>query len=137
MKRDVKALIAGLACWLLSSIAFPLAINHRRNLDLPPTSIDWIYHWLGISGLFLLLVGSFAVSGAAVSFSGRFDARNTVAAGLLFLAPVGLLTLISRDHQVHTFAWVFLIVPWFVLLVSGALLLVVGISRAVEAKLRS
>jgi hypothetical protein len=137
MKRDVKALIAGLACWLLSSIAVPLAVNHRRNLDLPPTSTDWIYHWVGICGLFVLVVGSFAISGAAVSFSGRFDARNTVATGLLFLAPAGVLTLISRDHQDHTFAWVFLIVPWFVLLVSGGLLLVVGISRAIAAKLRS
>ena len=137
MERDTKALVLGLALWLLSTIAIAVATAHPRNFDLPPTSTDYIYHWAGIVGLFLLLIGSLAVGGAAVSFAGRFNARKAGVAGLLFVAPAVLYWAVSRGREVHSFAWVFLLLPWFVSILSGLLLLLVGASRAIVSKLRS
>jgi hypothetical protein len=119
MKRDVKVLLVGLALWLLGAIAVPLAIAHQRDFDLPPTTADSIYHWVGICGLVLLAVGSLAVGGAALSFSGRFPAGKAAAASLLFLAPAGLYSWISYGREVHTYAWVFLLIPWSVSILSG------------------
>jgi len=137
MKRDVKILIAGLACWLVSLIAIPLATLHPLNFDHPATSTELIYHWTGILGLILLVAGSLAISAAAVSFSERFDARESAIAGCLFVGPAVLYWVIARGREVHTFAWIFLLVPWFVSLVSGALLLLVAMYRAVVDKFRS
>jgi hypothetical protein len=137
MKRDVAALVGGLICWVLSFVAIPLAVAHPRNYNLPATSRDAVFHWTGIFGLLLLLVGSLAVSGAAVSFAGRFDARRSAIAGLLFAAPAVLYSWLSRYHHAQTLGWVFLLVPWFVLLLSGALLVVVGTFRALANPPRS
>jgi hypothetical protein len=136
MKRDVKALLLGLILWVLGSIAIPLATHHATNLDLPPTTADVTYHWVGVFGLIFLVAGSLAVFGAAVAFFGRLSAANAFVAGLAFLAPAGFYWAIMRTVVVHTYDWVFLLIPWFVAILSGALLLLVGLLRLAVPKLR-
>jgi hypothetical protein len=136
VKPDLKALLLGLFLWVLGSIATPLAIHHVANLDLPPTTADVIYHWVGVFGLISLIAGSVAVFGASVAFSGRFTPAKAVIAGLAFWLPVGLYSLIMRTVIVRTYDWVFLLIPWFVAILSGALLLFVGALRFIAARFR-
>jgi hypothetical protein len=136
MKRDVKALLLGLGLWVLGSIAIPLAIQHHANLDLPPTTADVIYHWAGVFGLIFLVAGCVAVFGASVAFAGRFAPANALIAGLAFLVPAALYWAVTRAVVIRTYDWVFLLIPWFVAILSGALLLFVGASRFIVSKLR-
>jgi predicted membrane protein len=138
MKWDVKACVAGTAALFLGIIAVSVAATHRANLDLPPTSTDLFYHRLGIVGFCLVFLSAIAVFFASVSFSGRFTALAALIAGTSFVAVSALIWVFSTAFRPSTELWaVIFLVPFMLGLVSGTLLLFVGLARYTIAHLRS
>ena len=137
MRWDVKVLLAGIALWLVSSVALVLNGMHHVNLDLPPTGADMAYRRAAILGLALLLAGSIGVVVAAVSFCARLAPTKAWIAGMAFLLPPGLISVIGRMVEVHTYTWTFVLLPWVVALFSGILLLLAAALRFAVSKLRS
>jgi hypothetical protein len=138
MKWDVRACLIGIAGLFLGVISVALAATHRANPDFPPTSIDLFYHGLGITGFGLVFAGAIAVFFAAVSFSRRFTASAASIAGTSFLAVSLLILVISTAFPLSADLWtVVFLVPFMLGIVSGTLLLFVGLTRYAVARLRS
>jgi hypothetical protein len=136
MKWDVKALAIGLALLVLGCVGFRLTEILQIVSKDPLTLDNTRYHWLALSSLLFLLLGSLVVFVASAALSGRLSAADSVAAAFAFLVPAALYWLISREFVPRTYDWVFLLVPWIVAILSGTLLLLVGVLRLGVAKLR-
>jgi hypothetical protein len=137
MSWDVKVLLAGIALWLVSSVALVPSGLHQANLHLPPTGAEIAYRRAGILGLALLLAGSIGVVAAAISFCARLAPTKAWITGIAFLLPPGLISVIGRMVEVHTYTWTFVLLPWVVALFSGILLLLAGTLRLAVSRLRS
>ena len=136
MKWDVKALCTGLALLVLGCIGFRVTEILQTVSEDPLTIDNTRYHWLALSSLLFLFLGSLVVIMASAALSGRLSAANSVAAAFAFLVPAALYWLISREFVPRTYDWVFLLVPWIVTILSGSLFLLVGVLRFVVTKLR-
>jgi hypothetical protein len=136
MKWDVKALCTGLALLVLGCIGFRVTEILQTVSEDPLTIDNTRYHWLALSSLLFLFLGSLVVFMASAALSGRLSAANSVAAAFAFLLPAALYWLISREFVPRTYDWVFLLVPWIVAILSGVLFLLVGVLRFAVTKLR-
>ena len=136
MKWDVKALFTGLALLVFGCIGFRVTEILQTVSEDPLTIDNTRYHWLALSSLLFLLLGSLVVIMASAALSGRLSAGNSVAAAFAFLVPAALYWLIGREFVPRNYVWVFLLVPWIVAILSGALFLVVGVLRFAVTKLR-
>jgi hypothetical protein len=136
MKWDVKALFTGLALLMFGCIGFRVTEILQTVSEDPLTIDNTRYHWLALSSLLFLLLGSFVVIMASAALSGRLSAANSVAAALAFLVPAALYWLIGREFVPRNYDWVFLLVPWIVAILSGTLFLLVGVLRFAVTKLR-
>ena len=136
MKWDVKALFTGLALLVLGCIGFRVTEILQTVSEDPLTIDNTRYHWLALSSLLLLLLGSLVVIMASAALSGRLSAANSVAAAFAFLVPAALYWLIGREFVPRNYDWVFLLVPWIVAILSGALFLFVGVLRFAVTKFR-
>ena len=136
MKWDIKALCTGLALLVLGCIGFRVTEILQTVSEDPLTIDNTRYHWLALSSLLFLFLGSLVVIMASAALSGRLSAANSVAAAFAFLVPAALYWLISREFVPRTYDWVFLLVPWIVTILSGALFLLVGVLRFAVTKLR-
>jgi len=136
MKWDIKALCTGLALLVLGCIGFRVTEILQTVSEDPLTIDNTRYHWLALSSLLFLFLGSLVVIMASAALSGRLSAANSVAAAFAFLVPAALYWLISREFVPRTYDWVFLLVPWIVTILSGSLFLLVGVLRFVVTKLR-
>src|SRR5579863_2159682 len=114
MKWDVKALCTGLALLALGCIGFRVTEILQTVSEDPLTIDNTRYHWLALSSLILLLLGSLVVIAASSALSGRLPAAKSVAVAFGFLVPAALYWLISREFVPRTYDWVFLLVPWIV-----------------------
>ncbi|HSY59090.1 MAG TPA: hypothetical protein VK795_05985 [Terriglobales bacterium] len=138
MKWDVRACLSGTAGVFLGVISVAIAATHRASPDFPPTSIDLFYHRLGITGFFLVFASAIAVFFAAVSFSGRFAASAASIAGTIFLAVSAMIWIFCTAFRPSADLWtVIFLVPFMLAIVSGTLLLFVGLARYAVARLRS
>ena len=136
MKWDIKALCTGLALLVLGCIGFRVTEILQTVSEDPLTIDNTRYHWLALSSLLFLFLGSLVVIMASAALSGRLSAANSVAAAFAFLVPAALYWLISREFVPRTYDWVFLLVPWIVAILSGVLFLLVGVLRFAVTKLR-
>jgi hypothetical protein len=136
MKRDTKVLIAGLIVLALGIFAIRLT----ETLQVLPdghTIDNSRYHWLAISALLLLFLGSVSVCGATVAFCGRLTPKSLLIGGLAFLIPASLYSLAGREIAVQSYNWVVLLVPWIVAVFSGGMMLLIGTVKLIVAKIRA
>ena len=137
MKRDTKVLIAGLIMLALGMFAIRLTEILQTLPDAAHSIGNTRYHWLAISGLLLLFLGSLGVCGAAVAFCGRLAPARLCLGGLTFLVPAGLYWIVARTITVQSYDWVFLLVPWIVAIFSGGFMLLIGMAKLIVAKIRA
>lgn len=137
MKRDTKVLIVGLITLALGMFAVRLTEILQTLPDAAHSIDNTRYHWLAISGFLLLFLGSLSVCGAAVAFCGRLTPESLCIGGLAFLIPAGLYWIVARTISMHSYDWVFLLVPWIVAIFSGGLMLLIGMVKFIVTKIRA
>lgn len=137
MKRDTKVLVTGL-------VLLGLGIGTTRLTEILQASPDSAqvidntrYHWLAISSMALLFLGSLGVCSAAAAFCGRLAPEKLCLGGLAFLIPAGLYWIVARSITVHSYDWVFLLIPWIVAIFSGGLMLLIGAMKLIVTRART
>jgi len=138
MHRDVKLLLLSIALLVAGVVALQVTMS-LQSVAGPAHMIDNTrYHGLAISSLVLLFLGAAGIFAASVALSGRLSGPQSLMSGGAFLAFAGMVWWISKEFELASYSWMAVaLLPWCVALLSGGLLIVVGISRVVISKVRS
>jgi hypothetical protein len=136
MKQDVKALVAGLVLLGTGGIALAVANIWRVSPDAGPTLAAKVLQGIALVGLAAIFAGSLAVVIASLLFCQRRPPLKLFEIGLAFLISAAIVWVISRAFPAHTNAWVFVILPWFASIFSGAILLCVALVRTIDSRRR-
>jgi hypothetical protein len=138
MHRDVKLLLLSIALLVVGIVALQVTMSLQSVAGPAHTIDNTRYHGLAISSLVLLFLGATGIFAASVALSGRLSGSHSSMAGGAFLVFAGMVWWISKEFELASYSWMAVtLLPWCVALLSGGLLVVVGISRLVISKLRS
>jgi hypothetical protein len=138
MHRDVKLLLLSIALLVVGIVALQVTMSLQSVAGPAHTIDNTRYHGLAISSLVLLFLGATGIFAASVALSGRLSGSHSLMAGGAFLVFAGMVWWISKEFELASYSWMAVtLLPWCVALLSGGLLIVVGISRLVISKLRS
>ena len=136
MKQDVKTLVGGLVLLGMGSIALAAANIWRASPDAGPTLTAKVLQGVALVGLGAIFAGSLAMVIASLFFCRRLPPLKLLEIGLAFLISAAIVWVMSRAFPVHTYAWVFVILPWFASVFSGTILLIVALLRAIDPRRR-
>jgi hypothetical protein len=138
MRRDVKLLLSSIALLVVGIVAVQVTIALQTLPGSAHTIDNTRYHWLAILSIVILFLGTAGIFAASVAFSGRLPGPQALAAGSAFLAFAGMIWWISKEFELASYSWMTVaLLPWCVAILSGGLLVLVGIARLASSKLRS
>jgi hypothetical protein len=138
MRRDVKLLLLSIALLVVGTVALQVTMALQSVAGPAHTIDNTRYHGLAIASVVLLFLGATGIFAASVALSGRLSGSQSLLAGGAFLAFAGMVWWISKEFELASYSWMAVtLLPWCVAVLSGALLIVVGIARLAVSKFRS